>query len=640
MKLLQEYSIGSLKLKNRIVMAPMGADLGSFDVRTNAYYVARAKGGAAMIMCTVLSTEELEGPSPASVLDETSFDGLVSLVEQCHVYDTKVCLQVMAGAGLGGMAAGRSQPIAPSPMPVMPGSDFMYAEMTKEEIKLLQQAVIRTAKLAAKAGVDCLELHAYGGYLTDKFMSKRWNHRTDEYGGSLENRMRFLTEMIQGVKAELGEQYPLIVKFTPSHYLPVEAGYRDMEEGLEIARILESLGVHALHVDAGCHDNWYMAMPPIYQQEIAPQMISAQAVKKTVSIPVLSQGRLENVGKAEAALDNEWLDFVCLGRGLLADPEIPNKIAEFRTDDIRSCISCNEGCIARVANLPDGKPIECAVNPLTGHEGLKELKKAESPKRVLIIGAGPGGCSAAIAAAEAGHQVEVWEKSPQLGGNFRAAVMPTFKRDGENILNYYRSQLNKLGVTVKYCKEADAESILAHGADKVIWAAGGTPVRPASIEGIMGQNVCLATDALRELCLVGDTVVVIGGGLVGCETAINYARKGKKVTIVEMSNKLLPEPLFIQNMMMLQTMLNHPNITAMPATKLSKITANSVVVESEAGVQELACDTVVLAMGFRPNDAVYKELEGKVDIVNVGDSVRARKVYDAVHEAYDAVLAL
>ncbi|WP_054955264.1 NAD(P)/FAD-dependent oxidoreductase [Paenibacillus dakarensis] len=640
MRLLEESSIGAMKLKNRIIMAPMGAELGDFDVRTNAYYAARAKGGVAMLMCTVVATEEIEGPSPASKLDENSFEGLQSLVKQCHDYDSKICLQIMPGAGLGGMAPGRTQPVAPSPMQVMPGMDFMFAEMTKEEIGIIHRAVLRTAVLAQKAGVDCIEIHAYGGYLTDKFMSKRWNHRTDEYGGSFENRMRFLTEIIEGVQSELGKDYPLMVKFTPSHYLPVEDGYRGMEEGLEIAKLLESKGVHALHIDAGCHDNWYMAMPPIYQQEVAPQMISAQAVKQVVSIPVLSQGRLENISKAEAALENEWVDLVCMGRGLLADPEIPNKIAQFRTDDIRNCISCNEGCIARVANMPDSKHIECAVNPLTGHEGIRELKRTDNPKRILVIGAGPGGCSAAITAAEAGHTVEVWEKSAQLGGNFRAACMPTFKRDGEQILNYYRSQLNKLGVVVKYCKEATAESILAYGADKVIWAAGGTPVRPASIEGIMGSNVCLATDALRELCLVGDNIVVIGGGLVGCETAINYARKGKKVTIVEMSDKLLPEPLFIQNMMMLSGMLKHPNITSMPATKLSKISQGSVTVESADGVQELPCDTVILAMGFRPNNQVYNELEGKVDIVNVGDSVRARKVYDAVHEAYDAVLSM
>ena len=640
MKLLEAASIGTMSLKNRIIMAPMGAELGSFDVRTNAYYAARAKGGAAMLMCTVVSTEELEGSSPASLLNEDSFDGLKALVEECHRYHTRICLQIMPGTGLGGMAPGRTQPIAPSPFPIAPGSPYQYAEMTKEEIGIVHRAVLQTAILAKKAGVDCIEIHAYGGYLTDKFMSKRWNQRTDEYGGSLENRMRFLTEIIKSVQSELGYDFPLIVKFTPSHYLPVEEGYRGMEEGLEIARILEAKGIHALHVDAGCHDNWYMAMPPIYQQEIAPQLRSAQAVKEVVSIPVLSQGRLENVSKAEAAIANKWVDFVCIGRGLLADPELPNKIAEYRIDDIRSCISCNEGCIARVAHFPDSKQIECAVNPLTGYEGIRELKKTEEPKRLLVIGAGPGGCSAAIAAAEAGHDVEVWEKSPQLGGNFRAACMPTFKRDGENILNYYRTQLNKLGVTVKYGMEATADKILSYGADKVIWAAGGTPVRPTSIEGIMGSNVCLATDALRELCIIGDTLVVIGGGLVGCETAINYARQGKKVTIVERAEKLLPEPLFIQNMMMLSQMLQHPNITAMPATSLVKISKDSVTVATIEGEQELVCDNVILAMGFRPNDQVYRELEGKMDIVNVGDSVQARKVYDAVHEAYEAVSSM
>lgn len=637
MKVLEPISIGKLNLKNRFTMVAMGPELGNFDSRTVEYYVRRAKGGAAMLMTNVIATEAIDGHGPSSTLTEESFQGFQSLVEQAHEYDCKVCIQIMPGVGLGGKASNRIKPASASALPLYPGADITFDELTKEEIKFIHQEVLKTVALAKKAGADAVEIHAYGGYLTDKFMTSKWNIRTDEYGGSFENRMRFLNEIIEGIQEECGKDFPMIVKFTPCHFLPTEYGYRGMEEGLEIAKMLEQKGVHALHVDSGCHDNWYMAMPPIYQQEAVPQLLAARKVKEVTSLPILTNGRLGDIGKAESALENQWLDIVGVGRQFLADPDFPNKIKENKTEEIRYCIYCNEGCIKSVC---EGTSIKCAVNPLAGFESVKESKPTKNSKKVLVIGAGPGGCSAAIAAAEAGHDVEMWEKQEHLGGNFYNACLPPFKRDGSKVLEYYQNMIQKLHIRIRYCKEATKESVLVYEPNTVIYAAGATPLRPQSIPGINQAHVVTATDVLQNKAYIGEQVAVIGAGLVGCESAVVLANQGKKVTMIEMADHILPEPVFVQNAMMLNQLLKHPNISFKTSTKLTSINGQSICVLSSEVEEEIPCDSVVLAMGFSSNTKLYQELEDKVKVVNVGDSVQVRKVFDAVHEAYDAVLDL
>lgn len=635
MKLLQPVQIGNLELKNRIVMVAMGPELGNFDDKTVEYYVRRAEGGAAMLLTNVIATEEIEGHSPSSVLNEDSFAGYKKLVDRAHAYGCKVCIQIMPGSGLGLMAPGRQKPACVSALPLYPGSEMTYEALTIEEIKFIQGEVVKTVALAKKAGADAVEVHAYGGYLTDKFMTPRWNTRTDEYGGCFENRMRFLNEMIDGIKAAVGNDFPMIVKFTPCHYLPQEAGYRTIEEGIEIARMLEQKGVHALHIDVGCHDNWYLAMPPIYQQEAVLQLSASRKIKEVTSLPIISNGRLSDTDKAETALENGYIDIVGVGRGLLADPDFPNKIIEHKNDEIRSCIYCNEGCIKSVC---EGAHIRCAVNPMAGFETQKVLSKVEKKKKVLIIGAGPGGCQAAIAAAEAGHDVEVWEKQDHVGGNFHNACLPPFKRDGNKILSYYAVMMKKLEIRLKYCVEATKELVDGYAPDLIIYAAGALPVRPKSIPGIHMGHVVAATDVLQNKVPVGKEVTIIGAGLVGCETAIVLAEKGKKVTLVEMADHVLPEPVFIQNAMMLNQLLEHINITAKTSTKLMEIKEDHVLVQGSEREEDITCDTVVLAMGFVPNTDLYEALKSDYTIVNVGDSVKVRKVLDAVSEAYDAVL--
>lgn len=637
MKAFQPIKIGNLKLKNRFIMVAMGPELGNFNERTVEYYVRRAKGGASMLLINVIATEAIDGHGPSSTLTEESFEGFRSLVNQAHKYNCKVCIQIMPGVGLGGKAEGRVNPASASALPLYPGANITFDELSKEEIKFIQGEVFKTVSLAKKAGADAVEIHAYGGYLTDKFMTSKWNIRTDEYGGSFENRMRFLNEIINGLQEECGKDFPTIVKFTPCHFLPSDYGYRAMEEGLEIAKMLEQKGVHALHIDSGCHDNWYMAMPPIYQQEAVPQLMAARKIKEITSLPIITNGRLGDFSKAEAALENGCLDIVGVGRQFLADPDFPNKILENRSDEIRYCIYCNEGCIKSVC---EGTSIKCAVNPEAGYESIKKMDKKQKSKRVLIIGAGPGGCEAAIAAAKAGHDVEIWEMQDHIGGNFYNACLPSFKRDGNKVIDYYRTAIHNLGIRIKYCKEATEEAVLAYEPETVINATGATPLKPQSILGINKTNVVTATDALQNTVYIGESVAIIGAGLVGCETAVVLANKGKKVTMIEMADHILPEPVFIQNAMMLNQLLKHPNISFKTSAKLTCIKDDGITIQIAEEQETLVCDSVVLAMGFSPNSKLYNALKDKIKIVNIGDSVKVRKVLDAVQEAYDAVLAI
>lgn len=633
MKILEEFKIGDLNLKNRIIMAPMGPELGDFDERTNNYYIRRAEGGASMVVINVLATKDFDGPGPSALLTEESYDGFKKLVDGCHSYDCKVCIQIMPGVGLGQKADNKDFPSSASATEI-PGTEYKFQELSKDEITFIQDEVLKTALLAKKAGVDAIEIHAYGGYLTDRFMTEVWNVRNDEYGGSFENRMRFLIEIIDSIQDNLTVDFPLFVKYTPEHLLPSELGYRNIDEGIKIAKLLESKSIHALHIDVGCHANWYRAMPPIYQQDAVPQLKYSKIIKDNVNIPIISNGRLGDIGKAESALESEYLDILAVGRQFLADPDFPNKIKENRADDIRYCIYCNEGCIKSVT---EGNSINCAVNPIAGYEGIKEIVKTDNPKNILVIGAGPAGCEAAISHKKAGHNVEIWEREDKIGGNFYSACMPYFKRDGIKLINSYKIALDKLDIDIKYNKEATVKSVLEYNADKVINAAGGNPIRPRSIKGIEKTNVVTAIDVLQNRVSIGENIVIIGAGLVGCETGLVLDSLGKNVTVIEMMDRILPEAVWIQNLMMLNILIDNSKLVFNTSSKLLEIKDDSVVFERNGKSETLNCDTVVLAMGFSPNNKIYEELKDKINIVNVGDSVAPRKVLNAVHEAFDTL---
>lgn len=640
--LAEPIQIGRMALKNRMVMAPMGVTVGNMDASTVDYFVERAKGGAALIFCNVKGSDSFESVDHSIFFTAETEELFRRIVERSHSYGCMVGAQIMPGDGrIGGASTRYKVPVSASPCSWMHAPKLKCHQLSLEEIALLEADYRRSVQAALRCGADCVEIHAYGGYLTDQFLTRRWNTRTDGYGGSLENRARFLKELIQICKEEGGADFPVIVKFTPDHYMEGE-GYRHMEEGLELARLIVSYGADALHVDAGCHENWFHAMPPAGMQMTTLQSRSAKIIKAAVEVPVLTHGRFGNVAKAEAALMNKVCDLAVIGRGLLADPQLPNKVLSGRPETIRPCISCNEGCIGRVYA---GQQASCALNPRCGHEdGSRDIPKTSRPKRILVVGGGPGGCMAAIYAHDAGHQVELWEKTGRLGGNARYACKPFFKRDMHSMLRYFERELSLRGIPVRYYRSATPERAADFAPDHIIWAAGGRPVLPASIPGLALPNVYPATQALDDLCDVGDRVVVVGGGLVGVECALQMDMWGKQVSCIDMARTIPSEPGFKMNDMLMKQYMDKSGVCFLPGTRLKRIEAAGlgcrVTVESKGQERSLDCDTVLLALGFLPTAEQAEPFKAIAPVSIIGDSQSPRKILFAVEEACEAVRGL
>lgn len=631
----QSGMIGKLKLKNKMIMAPMGIHNGDYTHDTVDFYKARIEGGASMIMCNTMVTGAFEDTSASMLLTENNVDAFRKICELAHNNGCKVCPQLMPGCGrVGGPSPQYKVPVSASACDWMHAPGVPCHELTIEEIQFLLNEFQHTAELAIEAGADAIEIHAYGGYLTDQFLTACWNTRKDMYGGNLEGRMKFLMDMVKIIKETGGSDFPVIVKYSASHDLPVEYGFRGLDEGIEIAKRLEEAGVDALHIDAGCYEKWYYAMPPVYFQDMTPQIAIAKAVREAVSIPVITHGRLGDAEKAEAALAQGCCDFVAIARGLLADPELPNKIMSGNTEDIRSCISCNDGCIGQVFA---GHPAGCAVNPMCGYEGKRKINLAQTKKKILVVGAGPGGCAAALMAAKAGHTVELWEKTSRIGGRALAAAKPYMKEDMHALSNYYRVQLAKSTVKVRCMTEATFDSVNTYNPDALIWAAGGKPLMPKSIKGLENPIVHTAEEALEHQVIVGNTVVIVGGGLVGTETAVHFAKMGRKVVLVEMADKLLPNPPFPMNDMQLRGLVEKSNIAIHTGEKLISVGEKSVMVEGKNGTEEISCDTVLMALGYSPSLEEAKRLEEICPILCIGDSRQARNILAAVSEAYNAI---
>ena len=637
--LLQPIHIGSMELKNRMVLAPMGVTIGNMTKDTVDYFAERAKGGASMLFCNIKGSDSFESVSHSIFFNEETEALFQETVARCHAYGCKVGAQIMPGDGrIGGPSTKYRVPICASAVPWMHAPQLRCHELTKEEIDIIEADYRESVKAAIRCGADCIEIHAYGGYLTDQFLTARWNIRTDEYGGDTEGRARFLKELIEICKEEGGKDFPVIVKFTPEHYLEGE-GYRKMEEGVALAKLIVSYGADALHVDAGCHDNWYHAMPPAGLQEMTLQMRSAKIIKSVVDVPVMTNGRLGDIGKAESALNSGVCDVAVIGRGLLADPQLSNKLAEGKVQDIVPCISCNEGCIGMVYG---GKPATCAMNPRCGYEnGSRDIPKAEKSKNVAIVGAGPAGCMAAIYAKEAGHNPVILEKSGSIGGNGLAACKPYFKADMHRMISYFEQKLASLQIPVKFYTEADEDTIAAYAPDHIIWAAGGTPKTP-DIPGLDAPNVYLATDALLNRCYVGKRVLVVGGGMAGTETALHLDKMGHEVIAV--ARAFPARAGFKMNDDLLKDLMAQSDVTFMAGSRLKAIEGDifgcKAAITKGEEEQVIECDTVLLALGYDSTADRAKKLESIAPVTVIGDAAKAGKILHAVHDAWDAVKAL
>ena len=621
--------IGNTTVKNRIFMPPLSTNLADKGYVTDAlvkHYAARAKGGVGLIVTEVTTVEPTYTylPGDMSIYDDSYIPGWKKLVDAVHQYDTKILSQLFHPAYMAFPIPGTPQLIAPSNV----GPYYAKSaprEVTKEELKVIVKQFGEAALRFKKAGGDGVEIqaaHAHG--LLGGFLTPLYNKRTDEYGGSLENRMRFTLECIEAIKKNIPETMPVLVKFTPHQRVE---GFRTIDEGIEMAKILEKAGVDALHVDTGCYEEWFQAITTVYSKE-GYKLDVQKAIKDIVSVPVLGDGNLKDPEVAKKAVE----DYVGLAHQMLADPYWPKKVKAHHEEDIAPCVGCNECLLAGFS----GKHYYCAVNPLCYAEKAYALPLPNGQKRkVLVIGGGPAGMMAAITAKRRGFDVDLYEKEDKLGGTLWPAGGPDFKADVLKLIKYLETQCKKLDVNI-HLNSPITKDNLEGDYDKVILAAGSTPAMPP-IPGI--DTTVLASDYLTHQATVGKKVVVIGAGLAGTEAACDIAGKDGDVTLVEMC----PDILFTANHCLnndqhLRKMVKDRGVKVEANAKVTNITPTSVTFERDGKTMTLECDTVLNAVGFRPNNQLEDLLDEKYDEVAViGDAVAPRKILTAIHEGYHAI---
>ena len=648
-------SIGKVSIKNRFAMAPMGPlglgdEQGGFNQRGIDYYTARARGGTGLIITGVTfvdnTIEEHGMPNcPNSTYNPVQFVRTArEMTERVHAYNARIFLQMSGGFGRVTIPTnlGEFPPVAPSPIQHR-WLDKTCRALTVDEIHELVRDFGEGAYNAKRAGFDGVQIHAvHEGYLIDQFAISLFNQRTDEYGGSLENRLRFAREIVEEIKRRCGQDFPVMLRYSPKSFIKAlregalpgeefEEKGRDLPEGVEAAKLLVSYGYDALDVDVGSYDAWWWSHPPMYQKK-GLYMPYAKLVKENVDVPVLCAGRMDDPDMAEGAVNDDVCDIISLGRPLLADPDYVNKLHRGERKCIRPCISCQEGCMGRIQEY---SMVNCAVNPQAARERVTAYNPVLKAKRVLVIGGGVAGCEAARVLAERGHKPEIMERSDHLGGNLLAAGAPSFKEDDIALVRWYENEMQRLNVPVHFNAPVDPASKLYDEYDAVIVATGATPKKFP-----LGENapVYTATDALLGKTPIGERVTVVGGGLVGCETALWLAQEGKHVTIVEALDRLMAvnKPLCHANSEMLERLLPFHGVETLVSSSVQKYENGKLLVKTPQGEQQLDCDTVILSVGFREDRGVFDAWENSAkEIYLLGDAKKVANIMYAVWDAFE-----
>ncbi|MFC1860793.1 FAD-dependent oxidoreductase [Chloroflexota bacterium] len=649
--LFEPINIGKVESKNRIAMAPIALTAGYKNPdgtpgqRTIDYYVERAKGGVGLIITgTTHVGNDVEPLEDVAFVKPASFSPFSELAESVHYYDTKIFVQMGPGFGRAlpsELIDAGITPVSASSFPSFWRPKITARALTTEEVEKIVRAYGNAAKILVAAGIDGIEINAHGGYLLDQFMTAIWNKRNDKYGGDLKGRMRFAVEILQAIKEKAGKDIPVVYRFSLKHYLKrsgtgavmgevfEEAG-RDIEEGLEIAKLLEQAGYDALHIDAGCWESRYWTNVPIYQPHGCMVDMAEQA-KKVVSIPVITVGRINKPEMAQQILREGKADIVAMGRALWADPYWPLKVKKDMAEDIRPCIACLDGCGGRKAL---GKPMSCAVNPAVGREGYNDIVPAKAPKKVIIVGGGIAGMEAARIACERGHEVILYEKNTEPGGHLIEASVPDYKMDVKTLLNWYKNRISRARIECKFGIEATAESIKENKPDTVIIATGSIPIIPDT-PGINKPIAVNAIDLLRGKKEAGKDVVVVGGGMIGCETALWLAQQGKRVHIVEMLPEIGTDVFFASKLMLLNLLAINKVEAIANASILEIGDKDTIIIDKCFLKRTISCDTVVLATGLRSNRELYDSLRKEIPkIYLIGDGKEPRRILNAIWDGY------
>lgn len=628
-KLLQPLKVGSLELKNRLVMLGLHlgfAEKGRPTSRLIDFYVERARGGVGLIITGITLPVSLGHPN-LEMADNEAIGPYRNFTQAVHAHGAKVALQ------LGLQYHWRRGPDSPveavAPSAVVTRPDVKPRPLTREEIHQIVTQLGEAARRAREAGFDAVEFHAGIGYLINRFLSPATNQRDDEYGGSLESRLRFLLEIVASAQARAGKDFTYLCRLSAEEFM---AGGHTLADTLKMLPYLEKAGLHALDVQAG----WHEAPVPLVQASVAPGAFAylAKEVKKATPLPVVVAYRINDPLLAERLLAEGTADLVGMGRALIADPELPRKAQEGRLAEIRPCIACCR-CLDRI--LMD-IPLDCSVNPRAGREG-NLAPPATSPKKVIIIGGGPAGMEAAIVTRQRGHEVTLVEKGNRLGGNLLWASVPPFKEDIAKFTDYLASQVAKAGVKVELGQKATPELMRKAKPVFVLLATGATALLP-NIGGVAGSNVVTALDVLSGKVPTGERVLVIGGGMIGCETAEFLAAQGKKVTVVEMLERLGSDIGRTTRWTTLQR-LRKAGVEAKTGTKAVEITPAGVKALAKGQEVFLEGDTVVLAVGLKPEVALASELQKEgIPFQSIGDCREPRRIAEAIHEGYEAAQGL
>lgn len=640
---LTPLNIHTMTVRNRFVLPAMVTDMGGtggyVTEQLLRYYEERARGGVGLVIVEATSV----APSGRSfvhgldISDDRFIPGLRRLTDCVHRHGARIAIQLQHG--------GRAANPALSGMPrrivsLIPGVTDPNNSLVLEvdELQELANGWVSASLRAREAGFDSVEIHGASGYLLHQFVSPFTNQRTDSYGGDEVRRSRFPLEVVAAVRKAMGPDYPILYRHASLEDVPGGNGIT-LAATLNLCKSLVEVGVNGLNITAGMQECRELLGPPMCMPQAWNAATSA-AVKKVVgdTARVLLTGRVISPDVAERVISQGEADFVITGRALIADPHMPRKLAENRREDIIPCISCNEGC---VGNAMKAQPITCALNPLSGREAYgRDEPRAATPRNVLVIGGGPAGMQTALTASRRGHRVTLLERAPRLGGLLQVAALPPHKGELLGVVSYYENALRKQGVQVECGQDVTVDTVVARKPDIVVVATGSCPVLPRFCA--QAPNLCTASEVLCGEKAVGERVLVLGGGLVGCETAEFLLERGKQVTVVEMRGELAPDMEARARKLLLRH-LQEGGVSFLVNTEILTVECDgSVEVRVDGKEQRLqAFDALVIAVGYAPENSLVQALEeAGLACCMAGDCVTPGKIMNAVHQGFTVAMNL
>ena len=656
--------INTLEIKNRIAYPSLGllySTDGKLNDRYYNYFAERAKGGAGLVTVGPVGVDYVgSGAIALSLTHDEAIADFRKLTAIIKDGGARAWIQLFhAGAYSHPMFIGGQQPMAPSAV-YSHYSQTTPREMTIADIQQAQENFARAAVRAKEAGFDGVEILASAGYLISQFLSERTNQRTDDYGGSFENRVRFPRELIELLRKRLGPEYPLTIRMEGNDFVRDSNTDTDTPE---FARIYEKAGVDAINVTGGWHESRVPQLP-MHLPRAAFAFLSLN-IKKAVSVPIMASNRISDPDSAEQIIRDGYADMVNLGRVLIADPLWPQKAFAGKAEEIRPCVGCSQGCTDQVFS---GRPVFCVGNARAGFEGERRLTKTDHPKKVMVVGAGASGLEAAITAATCGHQVDVFEKDSDIGGQLWMAGAPPHKQEILEFIRYYRAQIKKHRIPLHLNTTVDADFIRQHNPDYIILAEGAEPSTP-QIDGFDDPCVFSAWQILKDNPALGKSVAVIGGGSVGLETALFVATKGtltpetlhflftyeaigverlrellfrgsSKVTVFEMLPRI-GQDIGKSTRWIVFDNLKRYGVKVKTSTRVTSIRDGIVAFEKEDQTKQIQFDNVILASGAQSVAGLSAEIKKLgIPFATVGDGLRLGKLNDAVHGGFLAALSI